>query len=201
MRQQPRSLVQQFAGRYWLILGALGFLAASLSSIVRSIEPTSLGDNLYMAVDWLAACIIYFFLAALIGFAIDRFLTRKQKKPVAVPLWFWLTVIVWVGGSLLVAIMAPGELSPVVLVVFPLAYGIFFPGIAFNMLFPAFVQKTLYGKLVLDILYLGVFGFWIYLETRERSVLARRVLLIVLFAVLLLGVVGCSQALALNGIK
>ena len=190
------TIFHRFAGRYWLVLGALGFLAASLSSIVRSLDGSGVGSNLYMAIDWFAACIIYFFLAALVGFAIDRFLTRKQKKPVAVPLWFWLTVGLWVGGSLLVAIIAPGELSPVLLVVFPLAYGIFFPSFAFSMLFPTFVERTLYGKIVLDFIYLGVFGWWLTLEVRaDKRLILKRTLLGIVFAVLALGAVSCARML------
>lgn len=182
-------------GRAWLVTGALAYLGAVIPSIIRSAEG-SIGDVLYTSADWLAACIIYFFLGAFFGHLLDWWIARKRAPKH--PLWFWLTAALWAIGSIAVGIFArEGLISPTLAIFFPFAFGIFFTGSAFTLIAPWLVQTTLYGKLLLDLIYLTVFGAWLYLsEWTRRSRALVRVLLLVVFAVLFLGIAGCVRFLS-----
>lgn len=189
-----KRLRQWTRGRWWLIVGMALYLVAALSSIVRSLSNTGFGDNLYMAVDWLTACIIYFFLGGLFGFGVDWLLSRR--RPLSVPLWFWLTIALWAGGALIVAVTNEKELSTALILFFPWVFGIFFTGFAFVLLTPKWIEQSYAGKLVFDLLYLGVFLWWLYLANNPRARRLRLVLLWILFGILFLGLTGCAHALA-----
>lgn len=192
-------------GKYWLIVGALSYVSAVIPSIIRMIEPMSALDFIYLTIDWFAACILYFFMGAMVGHLVDWSLAKKHKEKYKQPLWLWLTLSIWVTSSLLAAIVAKPWIVPTSaeelylgwgsIIFFPLAYSIFFNGMAFNMLLPNFVQKTIYGKLLLDIIFLSFFGAWIYLTMKNQAKIARRILLLVLFGILFLGMFGCVYSL------
>ncbi len=189
------NFLRRWKGRYWLVAGLLFYLGTSLSSIIRSIDEQSFGSHLYMAADWFAACVVYFFLGAIIGYGIDRYLLRNEKKAAATPWWVWLTLLLWVLGVGSALWWGAGKLSAIEISLFPLAFGIFFTGVAFQLFFPALVQTMFYGKLALDILFLGVFGVWLYAECAQRWKILRRVLLLLVFLILITNMVRCAQSL------
>ena len=87
-------------------------------------------------------------------------------------------------------------------ILFPLSYGIFFPGFAFIALFPGVIHKSIYVKLWLDIIYLIVFGAWIALVFHTfdkpdtyKVHFFRRLLLFIIFAVLVVGMISCVRQL------
>jgi hypothetical protein len=194
-----KDLKNKLNGKYWIILGILSYLGTSISSIIRSITAGPFLDNLYMAIDWFAACIPYFFFGAILGFFIDWILSKKNKKKIEFPLWFWLTLILWIGSIAIIGIFSrPGLLGPILIVIFPLAFGIFFVGSAFVLLTPDVIEKSLYGKIIFDLLYLAIFGVWLYLIINKKKTLKmiRTILLIILFFIMFLGFGGCVRTLA-----
>lgn len=194
-----RNLFKVLKGKYWLLAGSLTYLSATLSSIFRSIEPTTIGDNLYMTVDWFAACIVYFFLGALLGLIIDYFVARHHYDDFKMPLWAWLTIIFWAVGSLFVGLFSkPDLISPALAIFFPWAFGIFFVGFAFVLIIPDFIVKSFFGKLIFDFVFILIFAGWLWLDLTKynRNELLRKILLIVLFLILTIGFVGCAQFLS-----
>lgn len=190
--------IKKLRGKYWLILGLISYLGSSVSSIIRSLAPTTFSDNLYMTIDWFAACVPYFFYGALLGFIIDWIISKRNKEKTKFPLWFYLTLVLWIGSTIIIAIFSrSGLLEPALIIFFPLAFGIFFVGSAFVLLMPGFIEKSLYGKIVFDLIYLAIFGAWLYLSLNKAKTLKilRTILLIVLFFVMLLGFAGCVKTL------
>ncbi|MCM2326030.1 MAG: hypothetical protein NDI94_06205, partial [Candidatus Woesearchaeota archaeon] len=148
----------------------------------------SLLDNVFMVIDWAAACVIYFFYAAMIGLIFDK------KK---VPTWAKLALLFWAVSSLTVGIFSrEGALSPALVIFFPFAFGIFLTGTAFNMLFSNILTKFIYFKMMLDILFLATFFSWMSLEIKGKSEKIRRVLLYSIFIIFLLGLIGCAKSLS-----
>lgn len=193
-----KNLKSKLKGKYWLILGILSYLGTSISSIIRSLAQEPFLDNAYMVIEWLAACIPYFFFGAILGFMIDWIITKRRKEKIKVPLWFWLTLILWIGSTIIIGIFSrPGLLEPALIIFFPLAFGIFFVGSAFVLLTPDFIEKSLYGKIIFDLLYLGIFIAWLYLTIYKNKSwrITRKILLIILFFVLYLGFAGCATKL------
>src|SRR3989338_7297969 len=150
---------KRLKGKYWMLFGALSFLGTSVSSIIRSIWGAGLFDSVYISIDWLAACIPYFFLGAILGFIVDSILERKLRMP----LWLSLTLAFWIIGSCLAAIFTgSGLLSTALMIFFPFVFGIFFAGSAYVLLVPKSIESSLTGKIVFDILYLGIFLAYFY---------------------------------------
>ena len=194
-----KSLSKIIDGNYWFIFGILAYLGTSLSSIVRSIEPVSIGNNLYMAVDWFGACVPYFFFGAVIGFCIDWFFAKKRNEKIKFPLWFWLSAILYVGSIIIVAIFSrQGLLSPGLTIFFPMAFSIFFVGEAFVLLTPDIIEKSFYGKLFFDLIYIASFSLWLYLSLYKKDLfkITKYVLIIILFLIMLLGFSGCIHFLS-----
>lgn len=193
-----KSKTKKLNRNYWAIIGIATYLVIAISSVVRSIALTSFLDNLYMAIDWFAACIPYFFFGALIGFLIDWIIAKKNKKKIEVPLWFWLTIILLIGSTIIISIFSKqGLLEPTLIIFFPLAFGIFFVGSAFVLLMPEIIEKSLYGKIIFDLLYLGVFVAWIYLTMYKEKAfkITKKILLIIILLILFLGFAGCATNL------
>jgi len=196
------KFIEKLKGRFWLLSGVIIYLSTAISSIYRSLDSSGLGSNLYMAVDWLAACIIYFFFGAMIGFALDWFMSGKSRKKYGTPWWLILTVYLWLLSSLVIALVNKNEAINMWLIIFfPLAFGVFYSGFAFTLLSPKAFEQSFYGKLVFDILFISIFSAWIYLESiikREdkRKKILRNSLLILIFIIFLLGFYGCASALA-----
>ncbi|MGV8150780.1 MAG: hypothetical protein ACP5NV_03580 [Candidatus Woesearchaeota archaeon] len=198
MKKTQNTLEKVLNGKYWIIIGILSYLGTSISSIIRSLAQGPLSDNLYISIDWLAACIPYFFFGAILGFIVDWIIAKRQKKKITIPLWAYLTIILWIGSTIIVSIFSkPGLLEPALIIFFPLAFGIFFVGSAFVLLMPDVIEKSLYGKIFFDILYLAIFGVWIYLMIDKKKTwkTARTILLIILFFVMFLGLGGCVKNL------
>ncbi len=178
-------------GKYWFYFGLTGYLIVAFSSIFRSYEPDSLYNNAYMAIDWLSATAIYFFLIAIIGRLFDL---KKQKKH---PMWLYLISALWLISSLSALIFASNEKMNFWLIAFfPFVFGVFFTGFAFLTIFPKLITEIIYFKLILDILFLGVFYSWIYLEYKEKFQKLRSALLYLMFIVFFLGLSGCIRSLA-----
>jgi hypothetical protein len=196
------SIWGRLKGKYWFVIGMLAYLTTSISSIIRSLMPTGIGDNIYMAIDWFAACVIYFFFGALIGWLVDYWIARKEKKKHPFPIWAILTLLLWIVGSVITAILNKQDWINVWLIIFfPMAFGIFFNGYAFAMLTPKAIEQSFYGKLIFDIFYIAFFFWWLYLEyyfneSKKRNLKLRKVLLYTLFAILLLGLYGCVNSLS-----
>lgn len=192
-------LVKKTRGQLWLWIGVLSYLGAAISSIIRSIEPVSIGSNLYMAVDWFAACIPYFFFGAAFGLLADWMFAKRRHEKLKFPLWFWLSVIFYFGSIIIIAIFSkPGLLSPALIIFFPLAFCIFFNGEAFVLLAPDVIEKSFFGKLVFDLIYFALFSTWLYLNVykKESYKNLRLILLIIIFLVLILGFGGCVHFLS-----
>lgn len=93
--------------RYWLTIGFIGYFLVALSSAIRSFT-TGFFSNVYIAIDWFASCIIYFFGCALIGLVITNWKTKKTSKKRSkkttknsmetFPIWAILTLALWVVG-------------------------------------------------------------------------------------------------------
>jgi hypothetical protein len=192
---QLKNITNKLNGRYWLIAGVLTYLGTALYSIIRSVDPTlSIGENLFVAIDWFAACIVYFFLGALLGLIIDIIIARVKHRKIPNHSWVWLTLAIWIIGSIYIGLNArPDLLHPALIIFFPWAFGVFFTGSAFVILAPKSIEHTFYGKLVFDIIYIAIFAAWFWYEThREASTtVIRRTLLYILFAVITLGFVSC----------
>jgi hypothetical protein len=202
-------------GKWWLILGLCTFVLMAVYNIadtyITDSSKLSIGTNAYMAVDWFAACIIYFFFGALVGYLLDWRLHARNRERTVQPLWLWLTIGLWVLSVVLcfTIVTLPvfsrvfetstgGALAMILF--FPIAFGVFFHGIAFLQLFPGLITKYLYTKLVLDVVLLGVFGTWLWLQAREQSsrkrIIVRRVLLLLVFFILIFGLLGCVKQIA-----
>ena len=196
------KLFKQLDGQYWLISGSLFYLGTAISSIFRSMMPGGLApptgfiDITYLIIDWLAACIIYFFIGGMIGVAIDYFVSIYKKRKYVAPLWFWLTLALWVITSVSVALLHNPDMSTALIIVFPLAFGLFFSGSAFALMFPKVIVQSYYGKLVFDFVFLGLFGSWIYAALKLNNKTIARILVSLIFAILFLGFVGCAINLA-----
>jgi hypothetical protein len=157
-----------------------------LSSAARSFEP-SVGGMAYITLDWLAACVVYFFLFAAIGQLFDK----ERERPV----WWWTTIAFYAIACVLAAIIpSAGTLGPALTIFFPFAFGLFFTGSAFALL-SGDLASSLLAKTVFDLLFLTAFGSWIWLTIRERRPTLRHTLLFLLFCTLLLGLSGCLQAM------
>ena len=137
------KFIEKLKGRFWLLSGVIIYLSTAISSIYRSLDSSGLGSNLYMAVDWLAACIIYFFFGAMIGFALDWFMSGKSRKKYGTPWWLILTVYLWLLSSLVIALVNKNEAINMWLIIFfPLAFGVFYSGFAFTLLSPKAFEQS-----------------------------------------------------------
>ena len=188
-----------FSGRWWLILGILSYLSTFLSSIFRAWNTeVTFALNLTMVFDWFAACVVYFFLGAMLGVIIDLIVAHFSKKKFAIPIWFWYTLGLWVISVLYIAFVAtPQMVDSRLIPIFPLPYGIFYTGGAFFVLAKSLVQLTFWGKSVLDIIYTALFGWWFYLAVykAEQQLRKQTILVSVLFIVLLIGLFGFAHIL------
>jgi len=182
---------------WWLLLGILCAMTAAIPGIISSLS-TDFSDTIYGVVDWLAASVVYFFLGAFFGHLVDWFVKRKQK--ISHPDWFWYTLAFWLTGIVLSFLfVAKASTYFAEFLFLPFVYGIFFPAVAYMMLFPGFMRSGLYAKLVLDAIYLAGFLGWLWLTlTRETTTrkLIRRILLFAVFAMLFIGMAGCVRQLA-----
>jgi len=159
--------------KWWLTLGLFFFIGISIYSVIRSFGGNDFFMDVFNIIDWFAACVIYFFIGALIGFVIDKFKNKKTKYP----LWFFLFVGLWIISIITLLIVADkSKISYLGIIFFPIIYGLFFTGMAFTILFPGAIVKTYYGKLIFDILFLAVFGFWLYYEKTNKKMLVRKIL-------------------------
>ena len=166
------------------------FILLSLYSIIRSlVDVTSIYDSIEISIDWIAALIIYFFLGALIGHAIDWI----KKKNIKHPLWVYLTITLWLVSAITVAIIA--DIGLLETIFFPFIYGIFFTGYAFTILLPKIVYTATYGKLIYNMALIGIFSTWIYYTIKNKKKLLTRILLIILFIIFFAGFIGCATSL------
>ena len=169
------------------------FIGTTIYSVIVSIGDYGIFYNVFSSIDWIAACVIYFFIGAMIGHIVDYVRNRKIRHP----LWFWLIVAFWILSSITLFIFADKtQISTVEIILFPLAYEIFFTGMTFTMILPDAIVKSDYGKLVFDLVFIAAFTFWTYYEYTNKKRLLRRILLLTLFAVLIIGFIGCTAQLA-----
>jgi len=191
------KILGHIEGRLWLVLGVLFLVSTTAYSVIRSAItiPMGIGDLLYLSIDWLAACIIYFFLGAMGGHILDWLTALFRRKRIGHPLWFWLTLLLWIVCSSVMALSKTSE-SAALILVFPLAYGMFFAGMAFTMLLPKAIVQSHYGKLLFDILFFSLFAAWLCLYlNRPKAMALLRILILLIFAVFFLGFYGCAKAL------
>lgn len=175
---------------YWLFIGAAAFITLSLYSIARSlIGVTSIYYMIEISIDWLAAMTIYFFLGAMIGHIIDWIRYKKNKHP----LWVYMTIALWIISAITVAIIA--DIGILETIFFPFIYGIFFTGYAFTILTPKMLYTSTYGKLLYNIIILGIFSTWLYYTIKNKQKLLTKILLIILFIIFFAGFIGCATAL------
>lgn len=170
----------------------LALLGASISSIIRSLDGYGFLSNIYLTIDWFAACIIYFYIGAMIGHIIDYLQNKKIKHPS----WFWMIIAFWIISAVTLLIIADRtKISTVGILLFPLAYGIFLTGMTFTIILPDIIVNSHYGKLFFDLAFMAAFGFWVYYEYIDKKKLLRKILLWIIFAVFLLGFIGCATQL------
>lgn len=192
-----KTIFLRYAGRYWLIVGLLTYVIIAVSSIIRSLEPMGFFTFMYLAVDWFASCVYYFFAGAMIGFGIDVYCAKKSRSRITIPLWLILTLGLWIISSVTVAIIQNDQVSTLLIIIFPLAFSIFFTGYAFLIVFPDVIVYSYLGKFFFDIVFLSVFGTWLYLSCKvEGKNMLARILLAIIFAIFFLGFVGCAASLA-----
>ncbi len=181
--------------RWWVVAGSILAIATAGYGIVASWALDDIVGSASSTLDWLAVGVIYFFLGGLLGLLIDWWRGRKTWSVKNVPDWAWLIGGVWLFGTIGAYALTSPPHNHALLLIFPLAYGVFFTGIAFTTLFPALVIQHAWGKPLLDALFLGVFAAWLTLEWRneEKTIWWRRALLFIIFFVLIVGVAGCLK--------
>ncbi len=181
--------------RWWMVTGSVLALGTAGYGIFASWMREDIIGSAASALDWLAVGVIYFFLGALFGLAVDWWRGRKKWSVKKFPDWAWLTVVLWLFGTIGGYLLTSPPYNHVLLLIFPLAYGVFFVGTAFVMLFPDIVIPYAWGKPLLDALFLGVFAGWLAFEWRskKKTLWWRRALLFLIFFVLIVGVAGCLK--------
>jgi hypothetical protein len=180
----------KFKDNYWLITGFAFMLGITVYGIIGTfnIEARFL-LNFLSIIDWIAASIIYFFFGAVIGHIIDSGKNKKLKHP----LWFYLTIALFFLSIIIVAIISDkSNVSTTLILLFPLAYGIFFSSQTFSIFVPI---ASMYWKLLYNISLTAIFIAWIYLTMHKKEQIAR-ILLIILFLIFIVGFIGCATALA-----
>mgnify|MGYP000221112584 CR=1 FL=1 len=186
-------LKKWWKNKWWIILGVISLLATAISSIIRSLNGYDFFSNIYLIIDWFAACIIYFYIGAMIGHIIDY----VQNKKITHPPWFWMIIVFWVICTItLIFIADRTKISMIGIFLFPLAYGIFLLGMTFTIIFPDSIVNSYYGKLLFDVIFMTIFGFWLYYEYKDRRKILRKILLLIIFAVFILGFIGCATQLS-----
>lgn len=185
------SAYKFLAKNYWLLFGLIAYFLTTLSSLIRAVDSAnSFGMNLYVIIDWIAATIPYFFLGALVGYLVDIYKNRNKFSLRQVPLWFWLTILMWVACSFVSFIQPSHEQTGWVLgAIFPLAYGIFFVGASYVSTIPSILTRTLTGKVLFDVLLLLVFLAWIVYAKRTKKTSIYYSLTTILFYVLVEGAI------------
>lgn len=175
---------------YWIFIGVFTFILLSLYSIIRSIiGVTSIYDIIIISIDWLAASTIYFFLGGMIGHVIDWVKYKKNKHP----LWFYLTIALWLISAITVAIIA--DIGIIETIFFPFIHGIFFTGYAFTILTPKMIYTSTYGKIVYNIAILSIFSTWLYYTINNKKKLLTKIQIIILFIIFFAGFIGCATGL------
>ena len=190
--------------RLWLALGLASFVSLTVYSIAGTLALGGFGSFsqllglLFVIIEWCTACVIYFFIGAMFGHIADMILAWRRKRTLRTPLWFWLTIALWAVTILALLVIHSRYVDPVLVWIFPLAFGIFFTSYAFTMIVPKAVASSAIAKFAFDMLFLGAFGAWLYmtLAYKKRYKSALRVLIAAIFLVFFLGFVGCAASLA-----
>jgi hypothetical protein len=190
--------------KYWFYVGLIVFLLSSLGSGIATFDTKYIGDSVYGIVDWLAACIPYFFYGALGGLVIDAYLSKKRKIAFNVPLWSYYTIafIIISIGALAIHLSSLAWRDILLYFYFPFHYAIFFPGYAYMALPANPLSATITLKLTLDIIMLSIFSKWIYLRFQSiKGLASRRQQIIekyalgIIFFVLTVGMFLCANNL------
>jgi len=181
--------------RWWLVTGSVLALSVALYGSYASWALDEFSGSVAAALDWFAVGVIYFFLGALLGLAVDWWRGRKKWTVKNVPDWAWLTAGLWLFGIIGGYVLTSPPYNHLLLLIFPLAYGVFFVGTAFTILFPSIVTPYAWGKPLLDVLFLGAFAGWFILawHNKKNTLWWRRALLFLIFFVLIIGVAGCLK--------
>jgi hypothetical protein len=182
---------------YWYLLGMLAYLATFLSSVWRSLPSLGFFDFITMIFDWASGCIIYFFIGAMIGFIVDLIIARFAKRRIIIPLWLWLTGVFWITSSIAAAVFTQrADVSWVLVVLFPVAYGVFFMSYAYALLVPNSIEYLTYTKFIWNIIITAAFVCWLFVQHKTSWRTISRIILITLFVLLFVGMAGCVSMLA-----
>jgi len=177
---------------WWLAAGLFAYFATAIYGIVSTIPVLNFTDAILVSIDWLASSIIYFFFGATLG---HLFEIVKYRKKETWPVWLILLLTLWAVSSVSLFFFANRELiSPALISLFPLAYGIFFPSVAYTMLVPKNLETNVLVKTLFNMALLVAGYLWLALPQKKQ--LAKHILLFALFAVLFLGFVGCAVTLS-----
>ncbi len=179
---------------WWLWLGACAYIALFAYSLYKggvTLDKYAPLD----ALDWLAACVPYFFIGALLGWCVDWTLAWHHNRKLTFPDWAWGTawfMIISVAAAVLLATSKP----LVVRLLFPIVYGVFFVVYAGEAILRGYAD-TLAGRAAIDIVVLGAFGSWLWLQTRtpESSVVLKRAIVFTLLLFITIGAVSCAAQL------
>lgn len=203
VKKDVKKTVVEKKPRYWLYLGLAVFILAGLGAGIGTFDTKYFWDSVYGIIDWLCASIPYFFYGALVGAVIDLYIS-KTKDHKALPEWFYYTAIFIVLSIVLLWILISAKTMGDILfcLYFPFHYGVFFPGVSYVLIPFEILPGTVFMKLTLDIIFLGVFFSWLNLRLKsiqgkasEKQKCTDKLLLRIIFIVLLIGMIKTASML------
>lgn len=197
-RTKANSTRDLTVGRWWLIIGAAAFIGVGGYGAFASWDGAAFAASVDSAFDWLAAGVVYAFFGALVGHLIDWGVATRRGQRTTHPAWAWCAIGLWALGIALSFLFVDGATAnALMLLFFPFTFGIFLHGTAYSIFAPTLVRDVVWGKAILNVLYLGAFGAWTWMtiQDRKRTATARHVLLFLIFLVLAIGTSGCVRSL------